>query len=263
MLYGAIIGGIAGSRFEFAPAPEKNFELFDLSDSFTDDSILTIAIYEAVKFIKEHNITLDSRIREVFRSKLQYYGKLYPCPKGGYGSMFLSWLERNSDKPYNSCGNGSAMRVSSIGWLYDTLEETEYMAELSAAVTHNHPEGMKGAKAIAGAIFLARTGHAKKDIKKYIENLGYTIVTCKHISSRFEPKCQETVPICISAFLEGNSYEDVIRTVISIGGDTDTNGCIAGSVAEAFYGIPQELINRCDVYLDEKLLKIVKEANQM
>ena len=165
MLYGAIIGDIAGSRFEFAPAPEKNFELFDLSDSFTDDSILTIAIYEAVKFIKEHNITLDSRIREVFRSKLQYYGKLYPCPKGGYGSMFLSWLERNSDKPYNSCGNGSAMRIAPVGWAFDKEKDIFAVAQKSAECTHNHPEGIKGAQATALSIFLARHGASPSEIK--------------------------------------------------------------------------------------------------
>ena len=262
MLYGAIIGDIVGSRFEFTPKPEnKDFELFHYSDAITDDTIMTCAIYDAISFIISKNITQDMFIKEVFANKLRYYGQLYPCPKGGYGTMFLSWLEHADKKPNYSCGNGSAMRVSSIGWLFNTLEEIEHYATLSAKVSHNHPEGVKGAVAIACSIFIARTTKDKNKVKEYIEDLGYKLRPCDEIPDLFEGKCQETIPICIEAFLEGNSYEDIIRKVISIGGDTDTNGCISGSLAEAIYPIPQEYITTCETYLDDKLLSIVKKAN--
>ncbi|MBQ8093373.1 MAG: ADP-ribosylglycohydrolase family protein [Clostridia bacterium] len=175
--------------------------------------------------------------------------------------MFYHWLRTNHPEPYGSFGNGSAMRVSSAGWLYDSLEETRYMARLTADVTHNHPEGIKGAEAAASAIFMARTGSRKEKIRDYIvSEFGYDLSrTCDEIRPSYHhvETCQKTVPEAIIAFLEGTDYEDVIRTVVSLGGDCDTLTCIVGGMAEAFYGVPDELVAECRKRLPADMMAVL------
>ena len=191
---------------------------------------------------------------------MQALGRHYPY--AGYGRMFRRWLQWDEPQPYESFGNGSAMRVSSVAWLYDDLETVQRMARLSAEVSHNHPEGIKGAEATASAIFLARTGSSKAAIKAYIEEqFGYDLSrTCDEIRPTYchVETCQETVPEAITAFLEGESFEDVIRTAVSLGGDCDTLTCIAGSIAEGFYDVPEELKAKCRGFLDEGLGMILR-----
>ena len=244
-MLGAIIGDIVGSPYEFHIREEnKNFPLFQLGCTFSDDTIMTVAVLEAL--LDAGKNADDDTIRKLVVKSMRKWGVKYPC--SGYGIRFNRWLfSSNPDhhKPYNSCGNGSAMRVSSVGWLYDDLETVLHVAELTADVTHNHPEGIKGAQATAAAIFLARTGSTKSDIKTYItEQFGYDLSrSCDEIRPNYVhvETCQETVPEAITAFLEGESFEDVIRTAVTLGGDCDTLTAIAGSIAEAFYGIPTEI----------------------
>ena len=244
-MYGAILGDIIGSPYEFdRDSKTKEFPFFDKGARFTDDSVMTIAVAEALMDTMGKS---DEEIRTAISDSMRLWGHRYP--DAGYGGRFRGWLAHTDYKPYKSYGNGSAMRVSSAGWLFDTLEETRHMATLTAEVTHNHPEGIKGATATAAAIFMARNGSSKEEVKNYIINgIGYDLSRTideirpgyKHVES-----CQETVPEAITAFLEGESFEDVIRTAVSLGGDCDTLTCIAGSIAEAFYGVPDELKAEC------------------
>ena len=190
---------------------------------------------------------------------MQKWGHKYPY--AGYGGMFRRWLKEKNPKPYGSYGNGSAMRVAAAGWLFDTIEETRKHARLSAEVTHNHPEGIKGAEATASAIFMARNGMSKDKIKEYIINeFGYDLSrTCDEIRPTYHhvESCQETVPEAITAFLEGTDFEDVIRTAVSLGGDCDTLTCIAGSIAEAYYGVPEEMKAECRNRLKGEIVDVV------
>ena len=243
-MYGAILGDIIGSPYEFdCGNKSKEFPLFVKNSVFTDDTVMTVAVAEA--FLGAPDDDMEIRYRLV--KAMQRYGKCYP--HAGYGLRFSRWLRTRHPEPYNSWGNGSAMRVSAVAWLYQDLETVRSMARLSAEVTHNHPEGIKGAEATASAIFLARTGKTKAEIKAYIEeNFHYDLSrTCDEIrpAYRHVESCQETVPEAITAFLEGESFEDVIRTAVSLGGDCDTLACIAGSIAEGFYGVPEELKAEC------------------
>ena len=219
---------------------------------------MTIAVAEALmKTLGKDDVSVRCA---VIRS-MQKWGRRYPY--AGYGARFIHWLREKDPEPYNSWGNGSAMRVSAAGWLCDTLEETRRLARLSADVTHNHPEGIKGAEATASAIFLARTGHDKEEIRAYITaEFGYDLTrTCDQIRPdyRHVESCQETVPEAITAFLEGKDFEDVIRTAVSLGGDCDTLTCIAGSMAEAFYGVPEPLKAECRQRLAPDMLAVVDE----
>ena len=258
-MYGAILGDIIGSPYEFDRGGKtKEFPLFSQDCEFTDDTVMTIAVAEAfldMDFAEDDDVTRD---RLVYY--LRDWGRRYP--NAGYGIRFSQWLNSYPPKPYGSFGNGSAMRVSPIGWLFDDLEMTRAMACLSAAVTHNHPEGIKGAEAVAAAIYLARTGSTKAEIKAYIEeNFYYDLSrTCEEIRPGYYhvESCQETVPEAITAFLEGETFEDVIRTAVSLGGDCDTLTCIAGSIAEAFYGVPGELKAACRNRLTEDLLEVLQ-----
>ena len=259
-MYGAILGDIIGSPYEFDRGSKtKDFPLFSGRSEFTDDTVMTIAVADA--FLPVQPDMEDDTIRQRVVTKMQKYGRLYP--HAGYGGRFRHWLRDRHPKPYNSWGNGSAMRVSSVGWLYNDLETVRRMARLSAEVTHNHPEGIKGAEATAAAIFLARTGSTKVEIKAYIEeNFHYDLSrTCDEIrpSYRHVESCQETVPEAIAAFLEGQSFEDVIRTAVSLGGDCDTLTCISGSMAEAFYGVPEELKAECRKRLPDELLEVLQQ----
>ena len=200
-------------------------------------------------------------IRHRLIQSMQKWGHRYPG--AGYGLRFSDWLDSDDPQPYNSWGNGSAMRVSSVAWLYDDLDTVRRMARLSAEVTHNHPEGIKGAEAAASAIFLARTGSSKAEIKAYVEKqFGYDLSrTCDEIRPDYHhvESCQETVPEAITAFLEGDSFEDVIRTAVSLGGDCDTLTCIAGSIAEGHYGVPEDLKRKCEQLLPSDLITCVRD----
>ncbi|MBQ6719941.1 MAG: ADP-ribosylglycohydrolase family protein [Oscillospiraceae bacterium] len=259
-MYGAILGDIIGSPYEFDRGGKtKDFPLFSERSEFTDDTVMTIAVADA--FLPVQPEMEDDTIRQRVVMKMQKYGHLYP--HAGYGSRFRHWLRERQPQPYNSWGNGSAMRVSAVGWLFGDLEIVRRMARLSADVTHDHPEGIKGAEAAAAAIFLARTGSTKAEIKAYIEgNFHYDLSrTCDEIRPDYchVESCQETVPEAITAFLEGESFEDVIRTAVSLGGDCDTLTCIAGSMAEAFYGVPEELKAECRKRLPGDLLEVLQQ----
>lgn len=254
-MYGAILGDIIGSPFEFDRGDKtKEFELFSRGCGFTDDSVMTIAIGEALLAVgKDASL---KEIEEAVVSNMQDWGRRYP--NAGYGGSFRHWLKDKCPKPYGSFGNGSAMRVSAAGWLYDSLERTREVARATAVVTHNHPEGIKGAEATASAIFMARKGATKEEIKNYIEgefqyDLSRTLEELRPYYHHVE-SCQETVPEAIIAFLESVSFEDAVRNAISLGGDTDTLGAITGSIAEAFYGIPALLIAECRARIDEGLM---------
>jgi ADP-ribosylglycohydrolase len=232
-MLGARFGDIVGSIYEFNNIKTTRFELLDKRCTFTDDSILTIAVADWLL-----NDTL-SKCRLIFT--LERYVKKYPNPMGGYGSQFQQWVFSDEQAPYNSWGNGSAMRVAAVGWAFDTLEKTEEIAKITAEITHNHPEGIKGAQATAAAIYMARTCSTKKEIKEYVENkYGYNLSrTCDEIrpNYRFIESCMETVPEALVAFLDSSDFESAIRLAVSLGGDSDTLACITGGVAEAFYGM--------------------------
>ena len=240
-MIGAILGDVVGSIYEFDNIKTKEFELFDKECFFTDDSVMTIAIAEAL--LREKQITKDNieEFKENLMTLMHEIGVFYPdC---GYGGHFLMWILRKKRQPYNSFGNGSAMRVSAVGWYAKTLEEAELIAKATAEVSHNHPEGIKGAVATAGAVFLARAGATMDEIKKYILK-HYTIdFTLDEIRPTYDYDitCQGTVPPAMQAFFESTSFEDAIRNAISIGGDSDTIACMTGAVAEAFYGVPDPI----------------------
>lgn len=259
---GAILGDIIGSPYEFDRGDKtKDFPLFSENSEFTDDTVMTLAVADALRRVAPE--TDDEVIKAELVKSMRRLGKAYPG--AGYGVRFFDWLFVKNPKPYNSYGNGSAMRVSSAAWLFDDLPAVRRMARLSAAVTHNHPEGIKGAESTASAIFLARTGHTKAEIKAYIEKeFGYDLSrTCDEIRPSYHhvESCQKTVPEAITAFLEGESFEDVIRTAVSLGGDCDTLAAIAGSIAEGFFGIPVELQRECLNRLPEDLKNILMQLN--
>lgn len=256
-MYGALLGDMIGAPYEFDRGNKtKEFPLFCEYSHFTDDSVMTIAVAEA---LLDYQFREDEDIKVGLVESMQKWGKKYP--NAGYGRKFYHWLHSEHPEPYGSYGNGSAMRVSSAGWLFDTLEETRHMARLTAEVTHNHPEGIKGAEATASAIFLARTGRSKEEIRDYIvQEFGYDLSrTCDQIRPGYyhNESCQKTVPEAITAFLEGTDFEDVIRTAVSLGGDCDTLTCIAGSIAEAFYGVPAILEAECKSRLPEDMVYIL------
>lgn len=257
-MFGAILGDMIGSPYEFdAGDKRKDFPLFSDASQFTDDSVMTLAV--ARGFLDCPPGADDQTIRSSLEQAMREVGRRYP--DAGYGARFGMWLYLEGGEPYNSFGNGSAMRVSSAAWLFDDLESVRHGARLSAEVTHNHPEGIKGAEATAAAIFLGRTGHSKDEIRTYIEqNFCYDLSrTCDEIRPTYHhvESCQQTVPEAITAFLEGTDFEDVIRTAVSLGGDCDTLTAIAGSIAEGFYGVPDGLKAECRSRLTDDLLEIL------
>ena len=240
-MLGAILGDMVGSPFEFDRNnhKSKDFPLLSEKSHFTDDTVMTVAV---ARGLMAGQGDAQKTFAEV-QHEMQYWGRKYP--DAGYGGMFGQWLYAEHSEPYGSFGNGSAMRVAAAGWLFDTLDKTLEMAKVTAEVTHNHPEGIKGAQATAAAIFLARTGHSKPEIRQYVEQtFGYDLSrTCDEIRPYYchVETCQQTVPEAIIAFLESNSFEDALRNAVSLGGDSDTLACITGGIAEAFYGMPPEL----------------------
>ena len=260
-MYGAILGDIIGCPYEFDRGGKtKQFPLFSRQSTYTDDTIMTIAVADAFLDAPEG----EDQIRQRLVESMQRYGNLFP--NAGYGAMFRRWLRSADPQPYGSCGNGSAMRVSAVAWLYPDLDTVRRMARLSAEVTHNHPEGIKGAEATAAAIFLARTGSTKAEIKAYMEEAFHYDLsrTCDEIRPGYHhvETCQETVPEAITAFLEGTDFEDVIRTAVSLGGDCDTLTCIAGSIAEGFYGVPEELKKQCFNRLPKVLTDVLQRFTE-
>lgn len=257
-MYGAILGDIIGSPYEFDRGTKtKAFPLFSPASEFTDDTVMTIAVAEA--FLDATAEADEESLRKLLIERMQYYGKVFP--NAGYGARFIWWLRSRDPQPYGSYGNGSAMRVASVGWLFDDFDTVRKMARLSAEVTHNHPEGIKGAEATASVIWLARNGYTKEEIRDFIQTqFGYDLSrTCDEIRPDYYhvESCQETVPEAITAFLEGESFEDVIRTAVSLGGDCDTLTCIAGSMAEAFYGVPEELKQQCRDRIPDSLRNVL------
>ncbi len=257
-MYGAILGDMVGAPYEFDRGNKsKDFELWNDKVKFTDDSVMTIAVADALLSIPRD--ADDDTVRTAVVKSMQKWGNKYPW--AGYGQRFFRWLGKKDPQPYGSWGNVSAMRVSSVGWLFDSLEETRRYAGLTAEVTHNHPEGIKGAEATASAIFMARNGATKDEIKEYIiREFGYDLSrTCDEIRHGYHhvESCQETVPEAITAFLEGENFEDVIRTAVSLGGDCDTLTCIAGGIAEAFYGIPALMRAEVTRRLDDCMIDVM------
>ena len=249
MMLGAIIGDIVGSVYEWNNIKTKDFPLFSEKAFFTDDTVMTVAVADAL---------LNGGTEGDFIDSIKKFGRLYP--DSGYGGRFRKWLFSDEREAYNSWGNGSAMRVSPCAWFAESLDEAESLAGRSAAVTHNHPEGIKGAQATAAAIYLARLKEPMSRIKEYIEEkYGYDLSrTLDGIrpAYRFNESCQETVPEAIIAFLESAGFEDAIRNAISLGGDSDTLAAITGSIAEAAYGIPKEIAGKALGYLDAPLREV-------
>jgi ADP-ribosylglycohydrolase len=247
-MIGAIAGDVIGSVFEFNNIHTTDFPLFSQRSRFTDDTVMTIAAADVLLGNGD------------YAGRFKYFGRKYPL--AGYGCKFNAWLLSDNVDPYNSYGNGSAMRVSPVGFAFDTLEEVLTTSRESAEVTHNHPEGIKGAQAAAAAIFLARKGADKNEIRGEIQRrFGYSLQrTLNEIRPDyfFDETCPGTVPVAITAFLESSSYEDAIRLSISIGGDSDTLACICGGVAQAFYGVvPAEIISKTSKLLPQEFLEII------
>jgi len=246
-MLGAIVGDIIGSIYEGSNINTPYFyPLVDAACRYTDDSVLTVAVGDWIMGGAKDDLT----------KKLKWYFTQYPY--AGYGCTFMKWAASISTSPYNSWGNGSAMRVSAVGWAFDTIDEVMDYAERSAAVTHNHPEGIKGAQATAAAIFLARTGSDRDAIRQFVTSkFGYDLSRrCDEIrpTYKFDVSCQGSVPQAITAFLESTDYENAVRLAISLGGDSDTIACICGGIAEAFYrGVPKEIENEAMPYFDKFL----------
>jgi ADP-ribosylglycohydrolase len=248
-MLGAIAGDIIGSRYEHHNIRSKEFPLFDDRCRFTDDTVLTVALAEALLSGRSYALLLKE------------YSRAYPT--AGYGSGFWAWASGPSLEPYGSFGNGSAMRVSPVGWYFGDLETVLAEARKSAEVTHNHPEGVKGAQAVAAAIFLGRQQADKAFIRRYLEKQFAYDLTRRlediRPTYRFDVTCQGSVPEAIIAFLESSDFEDAVRNAISLGGDSDTLACISGSIAEAHYGgVPATIAEKLWGYLDDRLAGVAR-----
>lgn len=248
LLYGAISGDIIGSAYERRPVKTTDFPLFSPASRWTDDTVLTVATAEV--------LLAGGDFEEGYRR----WGRRYP--DAGYGRGFRHWLTARHPEPYQSYGNGSAMRVSPVGWVCGSLDETQELARHSAIPTHDHPEGIKGAQAVAAAIFLARSGASRDEIRSQVEsrfgyNLGRPLDEIRPVYG-FDPTCQGSVPEALRAFLESTNFEDAVRKAVSLGGDSDTQACIAGAVAEAFYGgVPYEIAERVRILLPAEMVRVL------
>ena len=244
-MLGAIIGDIVGSRFEFNNTDNYNFELFTEESTFTDDTICTIAVADAI------NTGVS------YKEKFLQWCRSYPNPKGAYGGSFARWIAANDPQPYYSFGNGSAMRVSPVAWAFDSLEETLEEAEETAIVTHNHPEGIKGAVAVAHAIYYLRNTHNQKVFENIMQSYYPMFMLNNYFAGVFDETCQGTVPLCLKIVRVSTSFEDAIRRAISFGGDSDTIGAIVGSMAEALWGVPTEISDKVFDILPTDMLNVV------
>ena len=257
-MYGAILGDIIGSRFEFDRGGwTKEFKLFTGESTWTDDTAMTVAVAEAL--IEAGKDADMQTLEKAVRTSLRKWGHMYPY--AGYGGRFYDWLHSENDEPYYSYGNGSAMRVSAAGLLYDSLERTREAARATANVTHNHPEGIKGAECTAAVMYLARTGMPKEEIRDYVINeFGYNLsesvdeLRARH--GHYE-SCMDSLPKALTSFFEGTGFEDIIRNAVSLGGDTDTLAAIAGAMAEACYGVPAELKEECRDRIPEDMREVL------
>ena len=250
-MLGAIVGDIVGSVYEFCNTKSTNFQMFSRFSGFTDDTVMTLAVAKWLVEDEAHTI-------HYLIYCMQELGNRYP--NAGYGGRFGMWLEEDNPQPYNSWGNGAGMRVSPVGLYAKTLDEALALAALTASVSHNHPEGVKGAQAIATCVFLCKEGKSKAEIKEYVEktydyNLDRKIAEMRP-RYEFDVSCQGSVPEAIIAFLEGNSFEEIIRLAISLGGDSDTIGAMAGAIAACMYPIPNDIAERCNNILTEDLREI-------
>lgn len=250
-MLGAIIGDIIGSPYEFGGMKRKDFVLFPNGCRATDDSVLTIAVGCACA---EADVYDEENFKSVLTEKMREIGRLYP--DAGYGRYFYEWLQDDNGQPYGANTNGSAMRVSPTAWAADKLEAVERLAKWSAEITHSHPEGIRGAQAVAAAVFLARTGHGKEEIRTYIDQKYYPLnFTADEIRPTYshDMTCEGSVPQAIVAFLDSTDYLDAVRSAVSLGGDSDTQAAIAGAIAEAYYGIPDDLQEEGLRHLDDIL----------
>lgn len=276
-MYGAFIGDIVGSKYEFNNIKTKRFPLFSQRCDYTDDTIMTVAVAKAIMLSRAEQYEKNENgkgFQEYLVEVMQDFGKRYPNPTGAYGGSFAKWLRQKNPKPYGSYGNGSAMRVSPCGLVAVTMDEALALARASACITHNHPEGIKGAEAVSAAIFLAKCGKSKEEIRQYVNehyyNLNFTLDSIRN-SYKFDSSCQGSVPQAIAAFLESENFEDAIRNVISIGGDCDTTGAITGSIAWIYYAgygnwvtnnfsAPmQEIKTQATEYLPKEFIDIAEE----
>lgn len=250
-MLGALVGDIIGSAYEFDNVKSVDFELFTQVTTFTDDSVMTLAV---AKWLMED----EAHTPEGLVRCMQELGRRHPY--AGYGGNFILWLGSENPRPYESWGNGAGMRVSPVGMYATTIDEALALAAITASVSHNHPEGIKGAQAIAASVFLCRQGKSKVEIKAYVERLfGYDLnrrIADIRPHYVFDVSCQGSVPEAIIAFLEGNSFEEVIRLAVSLGGDSDTIACMAGAIAACCYPIPEAIAHRCDELLTDDLREI-------
>lgn len=251
-MLGAIIGDIAGSRYEFNNTFDYNFEMFGKGCSYTDDSICTMAVADAI---------LKDKAKPDYAGSLVDWCSRYPHPMGSYGGRFALWIRSERHEPYGSFGNGSAMRVSPVGGLYDNAEEVRAQAAASANVTHSHPLGRQGAIAVALTIFWFRTGKTNEEIIAALDKEFYPgFMTAEYPRGVFDETCQGTVPVCLKLLFESKSFEDAIRLGVSWGGDSDTIGAIIGSMAEAMYGIPQDLAAKALSLLPQEMREITERV---
>ncbi len=262
-MIGAIIGDTVGSRFEFDNIHRKDFDFLTSECALTDDSIMSIAVAEAVmkweddgwREIKDYKMLSDYAV-----SSMREWGRKYP--DAGYGGNFSLWLESDNMGPYNSCGNGAAMRISPVGWVAETLEECINLSRAVTEVTHNHPDGIKGAEATAVQIFLAKNGTGLKELRKYEEEHYYSLerYSFKYLRKHYEWEslCDGTCQAAFVSLYESHSFEDAVRNAVSLGGDSDTIGAICGSVAEALYPVEEDLIKRIETYMNDEERDVVE-----
>lgn len=257
-MIGVVVGDVVGSIYEFNNIKTKNFPLFSKQCEATDDSIMAIAVADAIMEHEDTNVSF----RNLVIKKFKEYGRKYPFPMGGYGGHFGAWLRNLYSRPYGSCGNGSAMRVAACGFAARTLSEARELAKISAEVTHDHPDGIAGAQAVSEAIFIARNGGCKKDIEKAVE-CYYPYIPTDIDSLRktytWGSLCSNTVPEAVACFLQSENFEDAIRNAISIGGDSDTIGAITGGIAEAFYGVDERIAKEAKKRTPKELVKVLEE----
>ena len=259
-MLGAVIGDIVGSIYEFSNIRTKDFELFNPRCEFTDDSIMSLAVAKALLDVGDQR--REDALHGAFTRNMRAFAQWYPHPMGSYGGRFSEWLRSPYPEPYNSWGNGSAMRVSACGFAATSLSDALLLAKASAEVTHNHPEGIAGAQVTAACIYLAAHGKDKDFIRKYVQDtygeLGPDVETLRK-TYQFTERCRDSVPPALQCFFESKNFEDCLRNVISIGGDSDTLGAIAGGIAEAYYGIPEDIAATARRYLTPHLLKVLDD----